>query len=301
MTELHVEITKYDNFLLYLMAELAASHSENQGFASEALIECLIKHRELTRGPRVWSPAQKRYVHLDHSHRAFASLRAQGPAFVRFTDKLLPLYCILCFLTDSHEAAHKTAIGILAKLQKIQTEPRVCGQPAGTTLSFEIRCAQYIADNLSAQPPTGWGEACQLPDVSVDTKVALDLLWSHLVLVYAGNRKLLLYNVDKFLASSLDSTTLCPRELRAALFSHTRHDISQFRNGPNHTTILSVYAKTCPVSQPSRGDKRRKTKTGRMFESKVARLCWLAALWALDFSINRETLHWLYKPEICRS
>ena len=285
------------------MSELAATgHSDNRGFASGALIECLIKHRELIRGPCIWSPARKRYVRLDQSHGAFATLRAHGPAFVRFTDKLLPLYCKLCFLTDSHEAASRTAVKILARLQETQTEPRVHGRPA-TTLSFEIRCAQYIADNLSAQPPTGWAEACQLPDVSVETKVALELLWSHLVLVYAGNRKLLLYNIDKFLNSTLDSTTLCPRELRDALFSHTRHDISQYRKGPHNCATNSVYAKTCPVSQPSRGEKQRKTKAcaGRMFESKVARLCWLGALWALDFEINRETLHWLYKPEICRS
>lgn len=284
------------------MTELASCHSDNRGFASEALIECLIKHRELIRGPHIWSPAQSGYVRPDHRHGTFTSLRARGPVCVRFTDKLLPLYCKLCFLTDSHEAASRTALKILARLQGTENEPRVC-ERAATTLSFESRCAQYIADNLSAQPPTGWGEACRLPDVSVDAKVALDLLWSHLVLVYAGNRRLLLYNLDKFLTSALESTTLCPRGLRAAIFSHATHNISRCGNGPHNYATDSVYAKTCPVSQPSRGETRRKTKArvSRTCESKVARLCWLGALWVLDFKINRETLHWLYRPETCRS
>ena len=75
------------------MTELASCHSDNRGFASEALIECLIKHRELIRGPHIWSPAQSGYVRPDHRHGTFTSLRARGPVCVRFTDKLLPLYC----------------------------------------------------------------------------------------------------------------------------------------------------------------------------------------------------------------
>ncbi|KAE8280241.1 hypothetical protein D5F01_LYC20795 [Larimichthys crocea] len=62
----------------------------------------------------------------------------------------------------------------------------------------------------------------QVAEFSDETKIGVELLWSHLVLVYAGNHRLLLCNVELFFLRRQDSLNLCPSELRAALFSVLR-------------------------------------------------------------------------------
>ncbi|KAK2825787.1 hypothetical protein Q5P01_020001 [Channa striata] len=77
----HVEVVRYDAFIAYLTKEIGGGGS----LADGALIECLVKHRELVSGPRVWSPRARAYLQFDvQIHGAFASLKPRGPTSVRF-------------------------------------------------------------------------------------------------------------------------------------------------------------------------------------------------------------------------
>ena len=276
-----------------------SSSSTQVQLYSEALIECLVKHRDLISGPNIWSPRTRAYVRFEQcTHGKFASLKQSGPTVVQFLGALLPLYCRLCFLADCHDRAEAAARALLARLTR-------SGGLMGEVAQFEIRTLEYLIDSLSATPPSEWGEVCQSSDVSTETKIAVELLWSHLVLVYAGNRKLLLCNLELFFSRPQDSLNLCPGELRAALFVHGKHDPFSQRNERCRTQRRTPCSTKCPVlshaSDPgsksrtsrSRGSKR----VNRLYESRMARLCWLGALWVLDIQCNKSTLHWLYKPE----
>ena len=182
--------------------------------SSEALIECLVKHRELISGPNVWSPKARSYVRFEQSaHGTFATLRPSGPSVVQFLGKLLPVYCRLCFLSECHDGARLAAQALLARLTHARDRRTDVAE-------FEIRALEYLIDNLLSNPPSELGEVCQSSDVSAEIKIAVELLWSHLVLVYTGNRKLLLCNLELFFARPQGSMNLCPGELRAALFVH---------------------------------------------------------------------------------
>lgn len=292
---------RYDVFLGYLINELECSTATKICLSSKALIECLTKHRELISGPNVWSPKVRAYVHFeDESHGQFAVLKPSGPSTVQLLGKLVPVYCRLCFLSECHDHAKAEAQALLVSL----TGLRDCGNDV---IKFEIRVLTYLIDNLSSAPPCEWGEVCQSPDVSVETKIAVELLWPHLVLVYAGNRKLLLCNLELFFIRPQDSVNLCPRELRAALFVHGKHDPVSLHK-ERHQKPTAMYRTKCPVIQP--GSKRkfnldtsrsRPPAGNQLHESRLSRLCWLGALWILDIECNKDVLHWLYKPEPCRT
>lgn len=279
------------------MDELECTTTTEAQLSSEALIECLVKHRELISGPNVWSPRARAYVHFEQrTHGEFAVLKPSGPTVVEFVRKLLPVYCRLCLLSECHDRAKAAAQALLVRLTGSR-DLRV------EVVEFEIRALEYLIDNLSATPPSEWGEVCQSSDVSAETKIAVELLWSHLVLVYAGNRRLLLCNLELFFIRPQDSLILCPSELRAALFVHGKHDPFSQRNERCRRQPVS-YARKCPVlpldSEPrSKGgtSRSRLTAVNRLYESRVSRLCWLGALWILDIECNKGTLHWLYKPE----
>lgn len=302
----HVDIVRYDVFLRYLVCELESASATEIRLSSEALIECLVKYRELTSGPNIWSPTARAYVPFQQqAHGEFAVLKAHGPTTVQFLGKLLPVYCRLCFLSECHDLAKSSARALLGRLT---TKSYIAH--GGLVAKFEIRSLECMIDNLSASPPAVWREVCQSSDVSPYTKIATELLWSHLVLVYAGNRKLLLYNVALFLVEQQDSLGLIPSELRAALFVHGKHDpFSLCRERVRRRPVTD--ASRCPVllQPPSRGPRScegdngvrrsRGVATGnRLYESRVSRICWLAALWVLDIECNRSTLRWLYKPEL---
>ncbi|KAE8278015.1 hypothetical protein D5F01_LYC23950 [Larimichthys crocea] len=212
----HVDIVRYDIFLGYLTGELERATATEVRLSDEALIECLVKHLELISGPNVWSPAVRAYVHFDQRiHGEFAVLKTDGLTVVQFLGKLLPVYCRLCFLSECHDRAKTTAQALLARLTTGSYRAQ-----RGQVADFEIRSLEYLIGNLSTTPPPEWQEVCQSSDVSVETKIAVELLWSHLVLVYAGNRRLLLCNVELFFLRRQDSLKVCPSELRAALFVH---------------------------------------------------------------------------------
>ncbi|KAE8277156.1 hypothetical protein D5F01_LYC25032 [Larimichthys crocea] len=302
----HVDIVRYDIFLGYLTGELERATATEVRLSDEALIECLVKHLELISGPNVWSPAVRAYVHFDQRiHGEFAVLKTDGLTVVQFLGKLLPVYCRLCFLSECHDRAKTTAQALLARLTTGSYRAQ-----RGQVADFEIRSLEYLIGNLSTTPPPEWQEVCQSSDVSVETKIAVELLWSHLVLVYAGNRRLLLCNVELFFLRRQDSLKVCPSELRAALFVHGKHDPFSVGNGRGRSRLASN-ARKCPVLSPAadprdpRSNKgedgtrrsRRVTAGNRLYESRVSRLCWLAVLWTLDIECNRGVLHWLYKPE----
>lgn len=289
---------RYDIFLWYLMDELECASETEPRLCSEALIECLVRHRQLISGRGVWSPKARAYVQFEQrSHGSFAVLRpgggGGGPTVVQFLGKLLPLYCRLCFLCECHDRARGVGQALLARL----TESR---DLTNHVLEFEIRALAYLTDNLVSSPPSEVGETCQSSDVSAGIKIAVELLWSHLVLVYAGNRKLLLCNLERFFTRPQDSLNLCPRELRAALFVHGKHDPSSQRKERCGRKQVALGTK-CPVlplvSDPRCTPRAKLTAANRLYESRVARLCWLGALWILDVDCNKGTLHWLYKAE----
>lgn len=294
----HVDIIRYDLLLNYLIEELEGCTAEPPKLSSEALIECLVKHRELISGPNVWSPRARAYVRFDErTHGTFAVLKPSGPTVVRFLAKLMPVYCRLCLMSDCHDGARAAAQSLLVRL----TGSRGLGR--SVLADFEIRALEYMRDNLLATPPSEWGDVCRSSDVSADTKISVELLWSHLVLVYAGHRKLLLCNVELFFTKPQDSLNLCPGELRAALFVHGKHDPFSQRKERCRGQQRVSHARRCPVlplgahPRARRGADRRSTAITRLYESRVSRLCWLAALWILDIECNRGALHWLYKPE----
>lgn len=293
-----MEVVRYDAFIAYLTKEIGGGGS----LADGALIECLVKHRELVSGPRVWSPRARAYLQFDAQiHGAFASLKPRGPTSVRFLGKLLPVYCRLCFLRDRHGEAHAEARALLARLKDASG---IDATAASASLRFEIRALEYLIENLSSAPPPEWGYACQSSDVSAEAKIAVELLWSHLVLVYAGNRRLLLCNVELFFSRPERSTALCPSELRAALFTHGKHEpFAPRRARVRGIGLGSPAGRDCPVlPPPSRGSSRGRSPRGsaaqteRLCESRVSRLCWLGALWLLGRE-REGALHWLHKPE----
>lgn len=295
----HVDIIRYDILLEYLMRELECATGAEARLCGEPLIECLVKHRELISGPNVWSPRVRAYVPFERrAHGQFAVLRPAGPTTIRFLGKLLPVYCRLCFLCERHEKAEASARALLARV----TASR---DPRGEVAAFERRALEYLIDNLSATPPAALGELCQSTDVAAEVKIAAELLWSHLVLVYAGNRKLLLRNLERFLSTPQDSLNLCPSELRRALFAHGKHDPFSQRQERSRRERVSRAAK-CPVSSldPYPGSKGGATtsrasglaRARRLYESRVSRLSWLGALWILDVECNKDALRWLYKP-----
>lgn len=290
-----MEVVRYDAFIAYLTEEIGGG-----SLADGALIECLVKHRELVSGPRVWSPRARAYTPFDiRLHGAFASLKPRGSTSVRFLGKLLPVYCRLCFLCDCHERARVEAGALLVRL--LEASGR---DAAAATLRFETRALEYLIENLSSTPPPEWGHACQSSDVSAEAKIAVELLWCHLVLVYAGNRRLLLCNVELFFSRPQRSTSLCPSELRAALFTHGKHEpFSPRRARVRGTGHAPPASQDCPVLPPaSRGSSGGRTprgsaaRTERLFESRVSRLCWLGALWLLDRE-REGALRWLHRPE----
>lgn len=286
----HVDIIRYDIFIGYLMDEMECTTVTNGQLSSEALIECLVKHRELISGPNVWSPRARAYVHFEqHNHGTFAVLKPNGPTVVQLLGKLLPVYCRLCFLSECHDRAKAAAQALLARLT-------VSRDLRGEVAEFEIRALVYLIDSLSATPPSEWREVCQSSDVSAETKIAVELLWSHLVLVYAGNRKLLLCNLELFFTRPQDSLHLCPSELRAALFVHGKHE--------PFTRQGLLYTRKCPVLPHCAYPRSKRytcrsrvTAVNQLYESRMSRICWLGALWILDIECNKDTLHWLYKAE----
>lgn len=293
----HVDILRYDIFLRYLMDELECTNVAPCQLSCEALIDCLARHRELISGPLVWSPRARAYVKFERlAHGQFATLRPSGPTVVQFLGKLLPVYCRLCFLAECHESARAAARALLLRF----TGSRASGSEVS---EFQIRVLEYVIANLSAVPTSEWGEVCLSSDVSVEIKIAVQLLWSHLVLVYSGNRRLLLCNLELFFTRPQSSLILCPRELRAALFVHGKHDPCSQRKERSRRQ-RAWHARKCPVLQPEsdlgcRGETSapRVTAANRLYESRVSRLCWLGGLWILDIECNKRTLHWLYKPE----
>lgn len=276
---------KYDGFLRYLrylVEEIAKATGRDILLYDEALIECLVKHKELTNGPLVWSPMARSHLPFDEvRHGYFSSLSQKAHSAVKYTAKLLPLYCRLCFLADCHERAESSARVILSRLKQ------AAGYSASSSLSYETRAVEYLIDNLSATPPREWGDVARSPDVSVDAKVAVDLLWSHLMLVYSGNRR------------QQNSLTLCPIELRAALFAHGRHEPVSKRNERYRKGHLSRRFTMCPVESGRCYNNRngKRTVNNKLYESRLSRLCWLGALWLLDFECNKVVCHWLHNPE----
>lgn len=292
----HVDIVRYEKLILFLVNELERGLYRPVALQDEALIECMIvKHTELTSGQTIWTPSLKKYVPFDEfTHGSFAVLRQKGPVYIRYTTDLLPTYCKLCFLSDCHEQAACTTQALLHKFEsyaKTQREP-------GLVLAFEIRTLEYLLYNISAKPHSVVGEIVQSPDVTVDIKVTVDLLWSHLVLVYAGKRRLLFYNLDCFFCNTQESNTLCPDDLRSALFVHGKHEPVSKREDRARRRRNRCFA-SCPVVKQRAVCRQQPTNVGgySLFESRTARFCWLAALWSLDFACNRQALRWLYKPE----
>ncbi|KAJ7984145.1 hypothetical protein DPEC_G00364290 [Dallia pectoralis] len=227
----HVDIFRYDVFLVYLMNELECTDAAGNPLSDGALIECLTKHRELISGPHVWSPRARAYVPFERLvHGKFARLKPSGPTVVHLLGKLLPVYCRLCLLSECHDRAKIAAQALLARLT-------VSKDLRDEVAQFEIRTLVYMIDNLSATLPSEWGEVCQSTDVSAETKIAVELLWCHLALVYAGNRKLLLCDLELFFARPQDSLNLCPSELRAALFVH------EFSSNPSRSANYTSNAK----------------------------------------------------------
>lgn len=55
---------KYDGFLRYLVEEIAKATGRDILLYDKALIECLVKHKELTNGPLVWSAYHRRPILL---------------------------------------------------------------------------------------------------------------------------------------------------------------------------------------------------------------------------------------------
>lgn len=296
----HVDIARYETLLLYIVNELERGTGRLVALHDETLIECIVvKHRELVSGSTLWAPSLQRYVSFDsREHGAFAVLGPSGPARVRCCiTKLLPIYCRLCFLADCHERAARATQTLLRRLES----------HAGHTsaIAFELRTLEYLLYNLSTEPHAVVGEIARSPDVSVDTKVTVDLFWNHLVLLYAGKRRLLLYNIDSFLCRVQDSGALCPAGLRSALFVHGKHEpVSKredrsrrgMQRGWNACPVLATRPAVAARDQP----KPAGGGGGLLYESRCARFCWLAALWSLDFVCNRYALRWLYKPEPIR-
>lgn len=113
----HVDIIRYDTFLDYLMDELGCSIATEVRLSSEALIECLVKHRELISGPNIWSPRARAYITFEQrTHGMFAVLNSSGPTVVQFLGKLLPVYCRLCLLSECHDHAKAAAHALLVRL-----------------------------------------------------------------------------------------------------------------------------------------------------------------------------------------
>lgn len=72
---------------------------------------------------------------------------------------------------------------------------------------------------------------------------------------------------------------------------------------PNEMTAVAkdtLCLTACPVEStrhPRRSRGKRQTADNRLYESRIARLCWLGALWTLDFECNKAIFHWLHKAE----
>ncbi|KAJ7984155.1 hypothetical protein DPEC_G00364390 [Dallia pectoralis] len=272
------------------MNELECTDAAGNPLSDGALIECLTKHRELISGPHVWSPRARAYVPFERLvHGKFARLKPSGPTVVHLLGKLLPVYCRLCLLSECHDRAKIAAQALLARLT-------VSKDLRDEVAQFEIRTLVYMIDNLSATLPSEWGEVCQSTDVSAETKIAVELLWCHLALVYAGNRKLLLCNLELFFARPQDSLNLCPSELRAALFVHGKHDpLSQRKDRCRRQQRISCSGK-CPVLPLDSGPRakrgtprsRLQTATHQLYESRMSRLAgWgLSGYWTS--SVTRE-------------
>lgn len=295
----HVDIVHYEKLLLFIVTELERGTGRAIALHDETLIECIVvKHRELVSGPTLWAPSLRRHVPFEpREHGAFAVLNPSGPTYVRCIAKLLPIYCRLCFLTDCQERAARATQTLLRRLESHATIK-------ASAIPFELRTLEYLLYNLSTEPHAVVGEIARSPDVSVDIKVTVDLFWNHLVLLYAGKRRLLLYNVDSFLSGAQDACALCPVGLRSALFVHGKHEpVSKREDRSRRRKQRGWYP--CPVlSRRSALDPRKRPSAsvagGLLYESRCARFCWLAALWSLDFVCNRYVLHWLYKPEPIR-
>lgn len=290
----HVFITSYVGLLEYLVHELEWSRGGSHvKLYSPCLIECLVKHRELISGSRVWSPKARTYVCFSESvHGVFASLKPTGPTVVKFLGGLLPAYCKLCLLSECHDIARTKAEGILAHISNSR-------EFEANTLKFEVRTLEYLIANLYTSPPVEWGDLCRTSDATPEIKVAVELLWSHLALVYAGNRHLLLCNLQLFFTRPQDSLSLCPNDLRAALFLHGKHQPVSLRMCQSQQRTGSC-PEICPVLVLPGVDvthSSKRTRAPRMYESRIARLCWLAAVWLLDLECDRFLFRWLYRAE----
>lgn len=281
----------------YLVDELEGStNAAKSRLASEALLECLVKHRELISGSTLWSPRVRAYVTFQQTvHGNFSVLKPGGPTVVRFLGKLLPVYCRLCLLSECHDQAKAAAQALLRRLT-------CCGETQNNVNEYEIRTLNFLIDNLSSSPPSEWGEVRRSPDVSVEIKIAVDLLWTQLAILYAGNRKLLLCNLKLFFTRPQNSLELCPSFLRAALFVHGNHE--PFSRRKRRHWIKKQFSRIAPVFRLESDAACTGTHVAsgvtaveHIWESRMSRLCWLAALWVLDIECNKKILHWIYKPE----
>nr|BBA49194.1 hypothetical protein [Oryzias latipes] len=295
-----VDITDCAHLIRYLVDELGSA-----SLADLPLVECLVKHLELVSGPDVWSPRARAYVGYDPQvHGSFGRLRPGPAGRVRFLGKLLPVYCRLCFLCDCHGRALDAARTLRSRLTAAAESG---GSAAPPSLAYETRALEYLTENLSSAPPPEWDCVRRSPDVSAEVKIASELLWSHLVLVYAGNRRLLLFNAELFFSRQLQSTALCSSELREALFLHGKHGPFSQRKGRRQARGASIgsawQGRDCPVLPPDPRAQRgpRSDRGGGMLrETRVSRLCWLAVLWLLDQHRCHSELGWLSRPVPCR-
>ena len=227
------------------------------------------------------------YVDFDEQlHGGFAYLRHSGPALFEFLEKLVPIYCRLCLLTVKHNEARENAEALATDLRMTQLNDKV---------SFKIRVLDYLAVNLMVNLPAEWGCVLRSPDVSSTCKIAVERLWIHLNLVYAGHIKLLLFNLEDFFSRPESVSALCPLELRSALFVHGHEQNPCFQHKAR--SQWASRAHRCPIRLSGPKDPLARTKSAKLYETRLSRLCWLAGLWCMDAEMHRWALHWLYRPE----
>ena len=286
-------IRDYLAFIGYLVEEIKAGaiarglSLEGDILPSRHLIDCLADYRLLLAGRGVWSPRGLVYIDFDErAHGGFAYLNPSGPAPFEFLEKLVPVYCRLCLLTAKHNEARENAETLAAELQ--------VRHPNGGA-SFKIRALEYVAANLAVCLPAEFGVVLRSPDVTGTCKIAVELLWIHLTLVYAGHLKLLAFNLEEFFSRPEPVSALCPLELRSAPFVHGHEHKPRLRYKARGRRIPR--ARGCPILLS--GPKRRsaRPKGTRLYESRTSRLCWLTGLWCLDSEMHRRALRWLSRPE----
>ncbi|KAJ7983400.1 hypothetical protein DPEC_G00379080 [Dallia pectoralis] len=265
----HVDIFRHDVFLEYLMNELECTDAAGNPLR-RSLNRVSDEAPRADLGPARLVPRARAYVPFERLvPRTVCTFKPSGPTVVHLLGKLLPVYCRLCLLSECHDWAKIAAQALLARLT-------VSKDLRDEVAQFEIRTLVYMIDNLSATLPSEWGEVCQSTDVSAETKIAVELLWCHLALVYAGNRKLLLCNLELF---SPDPKT--PEPVSKRTQGRPIRARSQGKNG--HSEIQTP---------------DRHTPTIRV--SNVPPLLAGGSL-DTDAECNKGALHWLYKPGTAQS